>query len=332
MQSHESLVHPVQISDEVMEQLHAQAEEFLDALASNPLNSPDFRENLDTLNKLGQGLNKDTRWILSPSKTHNEDDPQKTQAQVSEALQSLNGLVKTLTPKASFSIGSLFGGEKRVDYEKYFERYDRAQDDISEVVNGLLTSRDYLLRENGRLIEESNRLYEVLNKVYQYRVFADVISDKLKEQVVELKKQNPHLAEQYATEVGFVIHRKQQDFITLQNVIAQAYMALSITRRNNEETRKNLETAQMVTITALETAQQVGYALTRQQRFLDEIDGLTQEARDTVHHIKKELPRTASPEDESRAMARLADAFGKARTVIQEFELKQVEQVEQGQK
>lgn len=315
-----SYVSPRDLSPETLQKLGDQATQFLEALASHPLNSPGFQDNLSQLESLGTGLDEDVRWILSnkPKAIEKIDDPEET---TKEALTSLNHLVKTLSPKPTFNIiNFILGRTQTIDYNKYFERYETSQEDINKVIWELLNSRDLLLKENGRIQEEEKRLYELLNKINEYSVFIDVLNDKLEEQLAEITGETKQM---YSTEVGFVVKQKRQDFLTLYTVVSQAYLSLKLTRHNNEEVRRNLDNTRAMTLTALQTAQQVGYELTQQQNLLNKIDSLNNNAKETMQVLyKSELNMHRSAEQEQEAMVELGRTFKTLENVIQTFEAK----------
>ena len=212
---------------------------------------------------------------------------------IGEKLSELDKQMKDLDPsKVDFAkkgmLGSLLNPVK-----KYFEKYEKAEVAISNIIDSLDHSSKVLQNDNTTLLNEETYLREVTNKL-----MADIELGKQMDASIEAQIQQAEINGVSDDKIAFVreeiLFPLRQRIMDMQQMIVvnqQGIISLNVIRRNNKELIRGVYRAKNVTVSALRTAVMVASALYDQKIVLDKINILnatTENIIETTSHMLKE--------------------------------------------
>ncbi|WP_296881248.1 toxic anion resistance protein [uncultured Methanobrevibacter sp.] len=212
---------------------------------------------------------------------------------IGEKLSELDKQMKDLDPsKVDFAkkgmLGSLLNPVK-----KYFEKYEKAEVAISNIIESLDHSSKVLQNDNTTLLNEETYLREVTNKL-----MADIELGKQMDASIEAQIQQAEINGVSDDKIAFVreeiLFPLRQRIMDMQQMIVvnqQGIISLNVIRRNNKELIRGVYRAKNVTVSALRTAVMVASALYDQKIVLDKINILnatTENIIETTSHMLKE--------------------------------------------
>jgi uncharacterized protein YaaN involved in tellurite resistance len=212
---------------------------------------------------------------------------------IGEKLAELDMQMKDLDPsKVDFAkkgrLGNLLNPVR-----KYFEKYEKAEGAISNIITSLDNSAKVLQNDNTTLLNEENYLREVTNKL-----LADIELGKQMDESIEAQIQQAELNDVSPDKIAFVreeiLFPLRQRIMDMQQMIVvnqQGIVSLNVIRRNNKELIRGVNRAKNVTVSALRTAVMVASALYDQKLVMDKINILnetTENIIETTSHMLKE--------------------------------------------
>ena len=253
--------------------LKNQAEQNATAIFDADLNNPQERESiLKPLDNFGMD-------DMSKSASRNEmlatrfvdlSKGGKDADNIGDKLAELDRQMKDLDPsKVDFAKKGVLGNILN-PVRKYFEKYEKAEVAISNIIKSLDNSAKVLQNDNVTLLNEENYLREVTNKL-----LAD-IEDKI-----------AYVRE----EILFPLRQRIMDMQQMIVVNQQGIVSLNVIRRNNKELIRGVNRAKNVTVSALRTGVMVASALYDQKLVMDKINILnetTENIIETTSHMLKE--------------------------------------------
>lgn len=273
-----------------------QAQDNAVAIFDADLNNPQAREKI--LKPLDNfGLNE-----MSRSAAHNEmlatrfvdlTKGGKESDNIGENLMELNREIKDLDPsKINFAKKGLLGNLMN-PVRKYFAKYEKAENAISDIVHSLDKSSKVLQNDNTTLLNEENYLREVTNKL-----LADIELAKQMDASIEAQIQTAEIEGIDEEKINFVreeiLFPLRQRIMDMQQMIVvnqQGIVSLNVIRRNNEELIRGVKRAQNVTVSALRTGVMVASALYDQKIVMDKINiinSTTEHIIESTSHMLKE--------------------------------------------
>jgi len=212
---------------------------------------------------------------------------------IGEKLAELDRQMKDLDPSKVDFTKKGFLGDLLNPVRKYFEKYEKAEGAISNIVESLDHSSKVLQNDNTTLLNEENYLREVTNKL-----MADIELGKKMDESIEAQIQEAEINGVPADKIKFVkeeiLFPLRQRIMDMQQMIVvnqQGIVSLNVIRRNNKELIRGVYRAKNVTLSALRTGVMVASALYDQKIVMDKINILnatTENIIETTSHMLKE--------------------------------------------
>ncbi|MEE6286301.1 toxic anion resistance protein [Georgenia sp. MJ173] len=273
------------------QQKHAEtARAFLDELLAAPLHSPEFQVKLSQLTHLGEGTmqqaaDSSNRMLNRPAAAlaATGADPA---SRTGSSLAELRQIITELDPKRHDLTGTkrilkfLPGGSAM---QRYFLKYESAQEQLDAIIKALKGGQDELRRDNAAIQTERDALWSALGQLANYAVLARHLGDGLEQQIAARRAEG--MDDDAATLEGdalFAVRQRHQDLMTQMAVAVQGYLALDVVKKNNAELIKGVDRALDTTVTALRVAVIVSQALAQQKIALAQIDALNSTTSDMI--------------------------------------------------
>ncbi|WP_324651625.1 toxic anion resistance protein [Georgenia sp. H159] len=277
--------------DAETQQQHAEtATKFLDELLDTPLRSPEFQTKLAQLTRLGadtmnQAADSSNRMLQRPAAAlaaTGEDPASRT----GSSLEELRQIVSELDPNRH----DLTGGKRLLKFlprgnaiERYFRKYESAQDQLDAITKALKGGQDELRMDNAAIQTERDHLWAALGQLANYAVLARSLGDGLEQRIAALRTDGKtDDATALETDALFYVRQRHQDLMTQMAVSVQGYLALDVVKKNNTELIKGVDRALDTTLAALRVAVIVSQALAQQQIVLSQIDALNATTSDMI--------------------------------------------------
>ena len=291
----------IEVEEEKLENsnLKNQAHDNAVAIFESDLNNPSERESitrpLENFGLSEMRRSTATNELLTTrfadfSKSGKEAD------NVGDKLAELNLQIKDLDPSGlDFAKKGIFG--KISDpVKKYFNRYQKAEVAISNIMVSLDKSKTVLENDNTTLLTEENELRDVTNKL-----MADIELGKRMDESIEAQIQEAEISGVDKEKIDFVkeeiLFPLRQRVMDMQQMIVinqQGIVSLNVVRRNNKELIRGVERAKNVTVTALRTGVMVASALYDQKIVMDKINILNETTGEIIQSTSKMLKEQGS--------------------------------------
>ena len=276
--------------------LKNQAEENATAIFDADLNNPQERESiLKPLDNFGMS-------DMSKSASRNEmlatrfvdlSKGGKDADNIGDKLAELDRQMKDLDPsKVDFAKKGVLGNLLN-PVRKYFEKYEKAEVAISNIIKSLDNSAKVLQNDNTTLLNEENYLREVTNKLLADIELGKQMDESIEAQIqqAELNDVSPDKIAYVREEILFPLRQRIMDMQQMIVVNQQGIVSLNVIRRNNKELIRGVNRAKNVTVSALRTGVMVASALYDQKLVMDKINILnetTENIIETTSHMLKE--------------------------------------------
>ncbi len=211
--------------------------------------------------------------------------------QVSKSLLDLHREIKDLDPSlVDFAktgvLGALFN-----PIRAYFQKYEKAENVIADIVVSLDKGRAVLVNDNTTLELEEAALRELskrINKEIELGALMDgCISEQLEK--AQAAGADPEKIKFIQEEILFPLRQRVMDMQQMIVVNHQGVIAMEIIRRNNKELIRGVDRAKSVTIAALRTAVMVASALYNQRIVLRKIQALNETTNNIITATSKML-------------------------------------------
>ncbi|MDD9207473.1 toxic anion resistance protein [Georgenia sp. 10Sc9-8] len=277
--------------DAETQQKHADtAREFLDDLLAAPLHSPEFQTKLaqlshlgaDTMQQAGASTNRMLQRPASALAATGTDPASRT----GNSLAELRQIVTELDPQRH----DLTGGRRLLRFlpggnavERYFRKYESAQEQLDAITKALKRGQDELRLDNAAIQTERDALWQVLGQLANYAVLARHLGDGLEQRIAALRTEGK--TDDAATLEGdalFAVRQRHQDLMTQMAVSVQGYLALDVVKKNNVELIKGVDRALDTTLGALRVAVLVSQALAQQKVVLSQVEALNTTTSDMI--------------------------------------------------
>lgn len=266
--------------------LDTRAESFIDSVSSMSPLSTDYQAQLQQISSIGREAFHSTADMSSRflQKSVATSGNGTAQSEVTKSLADLREQVGELAPTDdTFAGGFLSKLPFAKPVKRYFHRYETNQKQIASIMLSLQKGSDGLMKDNADLTVTMKGLYKDMQTLSKANVMLNGLKSAAKGRIeTEKAAGNLEVARALETEVLTEILQRQQDVVTQAAVSMQAYMAMSITQKNNQQLIKGVERARTTTITALQTAVIVAQALDNQKLVLDQIDAVNKTTNDLI--------------------------------------------------
>ena len=257
--------------------LEAKAETFVEELAAQDVNSPEFGKRIDQISDMGrreiaEAAGQSNRFLDRPVRAMDKDSGVGTDlAELRRTIEDLDpGKQGSLTaPKKLFGIIP-FGNKMR----NYFDSYKSSQSHISSILARLQGGKDELLKDNAAISVERQTLWAAMGRLEQMIHVSKALDAKLEAKAMELETSDPAKAKAIRETALFYVRQRTTDLLTQMAVTVQGYLALDLVKKNNVELVKGVDRASTTTVSALRTAVTVAQAMTNQKLVLEQITQL----------------------------------------------------------
>jgi len=210
---------------------------------------------------------------------------------VGDKLSELNMQMKDLDPgmldfaKKSF-LGNIFNPVRR-----YFNRYQKAETAIANIIKSLDIGSRTLQNDNTTLIAEESHLRDLTKKL-----IADIELGKMMDESIEAQIRKAEIEEVEEAKITFVreeiLFPLRQRIMDMQQMIVvnqQGIVSLNVIRRNNKELIRGVDRAKNVTVTALRTGVMVASALYNQKIVIEKIQILNENTENIIESTSRML-------------------------------------------
>ena len=210
---------------------------------------------------------------------------------VSKGLLDLHREIKDLDPSAiDFAktglLGKLFN-----PIRAYFEKYQKADSVIADIVASLDKGKAMLKNDNTTLELEEGSLRQLTKKLAREIELGTAMDEALSTQLEQAKTQGilEEKARFIEEEVLFPLRQRVMDLQQMTVVNQQGIIAIEVIRRNNLELIRGVDRAKNVTISALRIATIVASALYNQKVVLKKIQLLNETTNELIAGTSKML-------------------------------------------
>lgn len=173
----------------------------------------------------------------------------------------------------------------------YFEKYQKADSVINDIIVSLEKGKATLIHDNTTLEIEELALRDLTKKLNKEIEMGTMMDDSISRQIeiAQSKNEDPDKIRFISEEILFPLRQRIMDMQQMIVVNHQGIMAIEIIRRNNKELIRGVERAKNVTISALRIAVTVASALYNQKVVLKKIEMLNATTNDLISGTSKML-------------------------------------------
>ncbi|GED23605.1 toxic anion resistance protein [Halomonas halmophila] len=213
---------------------------------------------------------------------------------VAKALGELRGRMNTLDPRHHRLEPSAVDRIRRwipglgTRLQRYFQRFETAQQALDAIIAELEGGRDRLERDNITLNDDQQALNETLKQLERQVALGRAIDERLVNNLPELDESRRQFVEE---ELLFPLRQRILDLQQQQAVSQQGVLALEVIIRNNRELMRGVDRAINVTVSALSVAATVALALANQRIVLERIELLNTATSETIAGTAEALKR-----------------------------------------
>ena len=173
----------------------------------------------------------------------------------------------------------------------YFQKYEKADEVISDIVASLDKGRTTLKNDNTTREIEQQAL-RLLTKTLEKEIKLGTLMDEAIESHIDKAKiqgEDPEKIRFITEEILFPLRQRVMDLQQMLVVNQQGIMAFEVVIRNNKELIRGVDRAKTVTISALKIAVTVASALYNQNIVLEKIEALNKTTNAIIAGTSKML-------------------------------------------
>lgn len=302
----EEIFQEVKVIPEEAARLQSQAENNVDAIMNFDMDSLNEKkaimESIETfgMDTMRQSSQKNALTKVSVGRLSKSGDEG---GDVSKGLLALRREIKDLDPSAvdfakSGVLGKLFNPVRN-----YFEKYEKSQDVIDDIIKSLDKGKATLKNDNTTLALEEHTLRDLTKKINKEIELGtqmdECISNRISE--AEATGEDPDKIRFVQEEILFPLRQRLMDMQQMVVVNHQGIIAMEVIQRNNKELMRGVDRAKMVTVSALRTAVMVASALYNQKIVLQKIQALNETTNNLIASTSRML-REQGTEVQRQAM------------------------------
>lgn len=210
---------------------------------------------------------------------------------VASSLVELQREIKDLDPSLiDFTktgvLGKLFN-----PIRAYFDKYQKADSVINDIVVSLDKGKETLKNDNTTLEIEEIAMRDLTKKLTKEIEMGGLLDESLSRLIDEAKANNEDADKIrfISEEILFPLRQRIMDMQQMLVVNQQGIMAVEVVRRNNKELIRGVDRAKNVTISAMRIAAMVASALYNQKIVLKKIEMLNATTNDLISGTSKML-------------------------------------------
>ena len=210
---------------------------------------------------------------------------------VSKGLMDLHREIKNLDPSAVNFAKNGFLGKLTAPIRGYFEKYEKSENVISDIITSLDKGRATLKNDNTTLALEEQGLRDLSKKLAKEIEMGALMDDCISEQLekAEAEAADPDKIRFVKEEILFPLRQRVMDMQQMVVVNQQGIIAMEVIQRNNKELMRGVDRAKTVTVSALRTAVMVAGALYNQRIVLKKIQLLNETTNNLIASTSRML-------------------------------------------
>ncbi|MES1925588.1 toxic anion resistance protein [Salinisphaera sp. T31B1] len=230
---------------------------------------------------------------------------------VAQALVNLRGRMRDLDPnRHNLSDGPLARALSFIPgvgnrLQRYFKKYETAQQAIDAIIADLEAGKDMLRRDNLTLADDQQALRDSLEQLQRQIELGQLIDRRLTDACAGLEAESAKRAF-IEEELLFPLRQRIVDLQQQLAVSQQGVLALEVVIRNNRELVRGVDRALNVTVSALSVAVTTALALANQRLVLDRVEALNTTTSDLIAGTAKQL-RSQGVDIQNRSAAAMLD-------------------------
>jgi len=203
---------------------------------------------------------------------------------VARGLTELQREMKDLDPSLIDFTKTGFLGKIFNPLRSYFEKYQKADSVINDIIVSLEKGRTTLKNDNTTLEIEEVALRDLTKKLAKEIKMGIMMDDEISNSIETLRVRNEDSDRItfISEELLFPLRQRIMDMQQMIAVNQQGIMAIEVIRRNNKELIRGVERAKNVTVSALRIATIVAGALYNQKIVLKKIEMLNKTTNDLI--------------------------------------------------
>lgn len=212
-------------------------------------------------------------------------------SRVAKGLSELQTQLKDLDPSVIDFAKTGFLGKLFNPLRAYFQKYEKADSVISDIVTSLEKGKVTLKNDNTTLQIEQQGLRD-LTKILRKEIELGSLMDEAIEGQIEQAKargEDPDKIRFITEELLFPLRQRVMDLQQMLAVNQQGIIAYEVVIRNNRELIRGVERAKTVTVSALKIAVTVASALYNQKIVLKKIEALNATTNELIAGTSKML-------------------------------------------
>lgn len=189
--------------------------------------------------------------------------------------------------------------------QRYFQKFETAQDAIDAIVADLESGKEMLRRDNITLADDQDALRGLLAQLERQITLGRLIDRRLADAVANPAGE-PNRRAFIEEELLFPLRQRIVDLQQQLAVSQQGVLALEVVIRNNRELMRGVDRALNVTVSALNVAVTVALALANQRLVLDRVEALNQTTSEMIAGTASQL-RSQGVDIQNRSASAMLD-------------------------
>ena len=211
--------------------------------------------------------------------------------EVAVGLTELQRAMKDLDPSMIDFTKKGFFGRVSNPIRSYFDKYQKADNVINDIMESLERGKATLKNDNTTLEIEEISMRDLTKKLAKEIEMGIMMDEEISAALDKAKANNddPDRISFVSEEILFPLRQRVMDMQQMIVVNQQGIIAIEVIRRNNKELIRGVDRAKNVTISALRTATIVASALYNQKIVLKKIDLLNKTTNNLISGTSKML-------------------------------------------
>ncbi|MFC3391179.1 toxic anion resistance protein [Aidingimonas halophila] len=189
--------------------------------------------------------------------------------------------------------------------QRYFRKFENAQDALDAIIADLEGGRDMLDRDNLTLADDQEALQEVIQELRHQIALGQRIDERLTKAAESLEAEDGRRTF-IEEELLFPLRQRIVDLQQQLAVSQQGVLALEVVIRNNRELMRGVDRAINVTVSALSVAVTVALGLANQRLVLERVESINRTTSDMITGTAKAL-RNQGVDIQTRASSSMLD-------------------------
>ncbi len=288
----ETLPQVVPLADATKTAVDDQVARFIDALMTENVHSPEFKQKLDSAFALGREEISSAASLmqgrfLQRNFVGAEDTP------AYRAIGEIRGLLDELNPgkegdllQPNKLLGVIPYGNK---LKAYFRKFESAGNQLQKAIEQLYAAKDDVQLDIADIEATRGKLWESMQKLAAAAQFATTIDRQLADRVQQLKATDPERAKALEQEVLFYARQNLQDILTQQAVCVNGYLALDVLKKTGREMMNGCNRVATTGMSALAVAQTVARATGNQVQVMGMLKGVNATIGTLIDQTGKQL-------------------------------------------